>query len=86
MPPRPSKLVSSHIPEDLERLIFRCLAKSPEDRPSSAKALYAELEQLECHGTWTAEEATDYVDSVLPPSSEQHTPIVDTLREVEARM
>ena len=41
-PPPPSSRVGRRISPDLEQLVMQCLAKSPEDRPSSAE----ELEQL----------------------------------------
>lgn len=39
---------------DLERLILRCLAKSPDDRPQSAGALLDGLEECRVNGKWSA--------------------------------
>lgn len=56
-PDPPSRRVNWPIPGDLERLVLSCLAKRPEDRPTSA----AELERrtAECRGMepWTRDDA-----------------------------
>jgi serine/threonine protein kinase len=59
------------VPPELEALIVRCLAKSPEDRPESAASLRAEL--LELGATWTESDARRFwtehhgaVSSVAP--------------------
>jgi serine/threonine-protein kinase len=83
-PPRPSSFAPSEIPEDLERLIMRCLAKDPDARPSSGKALRAQLRELECFGDWTEEEATGFVEAVTHAGDFQ-IPVADALREVGAR-
>jgi eukaryotic-like serine/threonine-protein kinase len=42
----PSQRVGAAIPAELERMILRCLAKSPDERPVSAAVLEAELSSL----------------------------------------
>ncbi|MCG8481204.1 MAG: serine/threonine protein kinase, partial [Spirochaetales bacterium] len=37
-PMRPSRRTEAPVPSDLERLIMRCLAKAPDDRPAGAEA------------------------------------------------
>ncbi len=83
-PPRPSSIVPNEIPEDLERLIMRCLAKDPDGRPSSGKALRTQLRALECFGDWTEEEASGFAEAVTH-ARDFEIPVADALREVGAR-
>jgi serine/threonine-protein kinase len=45
------------IPDDLERIVLRCLAKSPHDRYPDVRSLRAELNACEDSGGWTEEDA-----------------------------
>ncbi len=45
------------IPEDLERIVLRCLAKSPLDRYQTVDELARDLAACECSGDWGPEEA-----------------------------
>jgi len=56
-PPRPPSQLNANVPDDLEMIVLRCLAKVPEDRYQSAAELAAALDEcLDC-GKWTREEA-----------------------------
>jgi eukaryotic-like serine/threonine-protein kinase len=56
-PVPPSQRTRARIPADLEGLILRCLAKSPDERPATARALRDALERCADAGGWSAEEA-----------------------------
>jgi hypothetical protein len=46
-PRRPSEVTTNEIPPELEDFILRCLARSPEDRPSSMQQVMTEIAQLD---------------------------------------
>jgi tRNA A-37 threonylcarbamoyl transferase component Bud32 len=56
-PPRLSTRTELEIPEGLDALLHRCLAKDPTERPASAAELRAALLALDVGGGWTDEEA-----------------------------
>jgi serine/threonine-protein kinase len=58
-PEPPSVRLGRPLPERLEALLLRCLAKKPERRPQSAAALGTELESLGL-APWTQEQASDW--------------------------
>ena len=45
------------IPDDLEQIVLACLAKAPENRPSSANALLDALSRCSVARTWTDADA-----------------------------
>ena len=49
--------VAGPLSEDLERLVLRLLAKSPDDRPASAAQLLRELQACADWGRWTQDDA-----------------------------
>jgi serine/threonine-protein kinase len=53
----PSARRGNAISADLERLVLRCLAKSPADRPDDGAGLLRELEACAIEGDWTAADA-----------------------------
>ena len=57
VPPALSAVASQHIPEPLERLVLRCLAKTREGRPADAGVLLDALEALEMDAGWTRRDA-----------------------------
>ena len=84
-PVPPSQRVSWSIPEPLETLVLSCLAKDPEDRPSSAEWLGNQLAECRTAQRWTPQRAREwwerYAPTGSPPSAgpdegtrTQHTP------------
>jgi len=61
-PEPPSRRVPS-VPEDLERVILRCLEKKPSDRHASAASLEADLARCADAGKWTCREARAFWDA-----------------------
>ena len=46
-PPKPPRELNSEIPETLQRIILKCMAKDPSQRYQSAREIYLELKALE---------------------------------------
>jgi serine/threonine-protein kinase len=67
-PDPPSRRTELPIPPELDRIILQCLAKKPQDRPSSAREL---RERLLAVGVepWTERDAAIWWDQHLPYSS-----------------
>jgi serine/threonine protein kinase len=54
-PVPPSKRVATPVPPELERVLLDCLAKEPNERPESARALDARLAEVVLPEPWTRE-------------------------------
>jgi serine/threonine-protein kinase len=59
-PVKPPRDVNSAIPEDLELIIIRCLAKKPDNRFQDVRSLAEALGQCECAGRWGPAEAAEW--------------------------
>jgi tRNA A-37 threonylcarbamoyl transferase component Bud32 len=57
----PSKL-NAEVPDDLERVVLRCLEKKPEDRYLDAASLAVALETCQCRAEWTSAAAATWWD------------------------
>jgi len=66
VPQPPSKVSGSPIPARLEEIVLSCLEKAPEKRPSSALALYRQLDELGLTPPWTPEHAEVWWREHLP--------------------
>lgn len=69
VPPPPSGRTELPIAPDLERVVLQCLAKKPEDRPASARALIRMLDACAEANQWCTEDADSWWRTHLPPSS-----------------
>ncbi len=56
-PVPPSQRGENPVPADLERVILDCLAKSPDDRPQTVRALRSRLLACAAAGSWTEDDA-----------------------------
>jgi serine/threonine-protein kinase len=65
-PAPPSTRSELEIPEDLDRIILDCLAKSPDDRLQGSTELAARLAGCQCLEPWSEQKAADWWDIHLP--------------------
>ena len=65
-PVPPSRLSEVEVPPALDRILLACLAKKPEDRPSSTRELADLLASVGCVNAWTKERAEEWWDRHLP--------------------
>lgn len=61
MPPlRPSEITDVSIPQELDDLVFRCLAKDPSDRPDSVTEIIATLDRIRPASPWSESDAASW--------------------------
>ena len=56
-PPRPSMVATHPIPDKLDKLVFDCIAKKPEDRPGNVSDIIEILNSTEAIERWTQQNA-----------------------------
>ena len=59
-PVTPPSQVRAYIPDDLERVVLRCLAKNPADRFSDAESLERALGECACREDWDNDRAAQW--------------------------
>lgn len=69
VPDRPSSRTEIGVPEELDRIILDCLAKSPQDRPASADELERRLSSVPLEREWGADRAREWWSLHLPEGS-----------------
>jgi serine/threonine protein kinase len=57
---KPPSQLRTDLPVDLERIIMRCLARDPLERPLSMSELASELRACRAHGSWSSQDARRY--------------------------
>ncbi|TWT76328.1 Serine/threonine-protein kinase PknB [Planctomycetes bacterium CA13] len=86
MPKRPSEL-RPNIPDDLGRVVMRCLAKNPANRYGSASELQLALRQCECAGKWTQQLASawwgEYAAPKMPTPQDLENPLIQAVDQQE---
>lgn len=82
-PVSPSERLGREIPPDLEKVIMRCLSKSPDQRPASAQELEQDLARCCGSTSWTAQDAEGWwtanmagIESMPPPATPEKTLII----------
>jgi eukaryotic-like serine/threonine-protein kinase len=75
-PVTPPSIINPAVPDDLERLVLRCLAKRREDRFQDASRLGVALEMCQSSGNWTMSRANSWWKAAdrSVPSSQQRVP------------
>ena len=81
----PSERTELPIAPDLERVVLQCLAKRPEARPASARALIRMLDACADAKQWCSEDADAWWRTHLPPSSSHRSPAAQEAEAAEAR-
>jgi serine/threonine-protein kinase len=77
-PTPPSARLGQAVPEDLERLIMKCLEKKPDERVQSASELRQGLEECADAGRWTEDAARRWWKEVLPRLGNDEPPVASS--------
>jgi serine/threonine-protein kinase len=65
-PPAPSARAELPVPASLDRVVVSCLAKSPADRPQSAKELARRLAEVDLPAAWTEDRCREWWERHSP--------------------
>jgi serine/threonine-protein kinase len=68
-PDPPSAHTEIRVPPDLDEIVLRCLAKSPEDRPQSALEFADVLASIDADATWSEDRAARWWNEHRPVSA-----------------
>jgi DNA-binding NtrC family response regulator len=68
-PSAPSSVSGLEIPQDLDLLVLRCLAKVPGERPATAEELWQALDVIPLENPWTHSRALEWWRLYLPETS-----------------
>ncbi len=72
IPEPPSEKSPFKIPEKLDQIVLKCLAKDPKERFSCASELWNELNQIEFENSWTRDRAEKWWQEKLPELYKQN--------------
>lgn len=67
VPEPPSQRLGQPVSPELEKLLLRCLSKSPADRPATANEIIAELNRIPTANSWSEEHARYWWRRYVPP-------------------
>jgi serine/threonine-protein kinase len=81
-PDPPSRHVSSGVPKELDEVILRCLEKTPERRPPTARALARLLQAVPLSDSWDGEQAERWWEEHLSTMSSLARPVSSPVDEV----
>lgn len=84
VPPPPSVRAPFPIPPELDTLILDCLAKDPDQRPPTARALQARLQSIPISEPWTRERAEHWWSQHVPDATSKRS-VADLVLSQEAR-
>jgi len=70
-PVPPSHRADAEVPPELDAVILACLAKRPDERPSSAQELSARLAACPVRRPWTEARAAEWWDRHLPVAGDR---------------
>lgn len=76
IPVPPSEMTELPIPRDLENIVLRCLAKSPEERPQSAAELGELLDSIDVQPKWTQAQASEWWRLHRPTSGDSQASVL----------
>jgi serine/threonine-protein kinase len=82
-PPPPSSRADRTLPPELDALILECLAKDPNQRPSSASALRARFQAIPTPEPWSHERAEHWWSENAPDRATKR-PVADVVLSQEA--
>jgi serine/threonine-protein kinase len=74
-PVPPSKRTELEVPPELDELVMRCLAKNPDDRPSTAEELSRLFQSCSLPQSWAEDRARRWWETNAPATAEGDAPL-----------